>query len=251
MNSPVPQRRESGAAIRNRRQGRYWLGRAPAPPGQHRHLLLAARDRDCGSKWVRRPAGDFGRVLGSKTPVRVRSERSGDVQQNRRCERVGDVGTTTASTEDPASGTFEVIYRMHYPAMMRLGFLLTGSNEVAEDLVHDVFLRARGHLPLNHPASYLRAAVVNACRSHHRRTALARRHAPQPTPLVMPRELVEFRDVLLGLPIRQRAAVVLRYYCDLSDAQIAGLLDCRPATVRSLVQRGLANLREVVNENYS
>ncbi len=156
------------------------------------------------------------------------------------------MGTTTAGTGDPASEAFEALYRRHYPAMMRLGFLLTGSNEAAEDLVHDVFLRAGRHMPLDYPASYLRAAVVNACRSHHRRGTLARRHAQPPAPLVMPRELVEFRDVLLGLPLRQRTALVLRYFCDLSDADIAELLSCRPATVRSLVLRGLANLREVM-----
>jgi RNA polymerase sigma factor (sigma-70 family) len=150
------------------------------------------------------------------------------------------VATTTASTE------FEALYRAHYPALMRLGYLLTGSNEVAEDLVHDVFVRAEARLPLDHPASYLRAALVNACRSQHRRTLVARRHAPPPAPLVMPRNLVDFRDVLLGLPPRQRTAVVLRYFCDMDDDGIATLLDCRPATVRSLVSRGLANLREVM-----
>ncbi len=154
--------------------------------------------------------------------------------------------TTTASTEDPASETFEALYRAHYPALMRLAFLLTGSNEEAEDLVHDVFLRAQGRMPLTHPGSYLRAAVVNACRSHHRRVVVARRHAPAPAPLTMPRELVEFRDVLLRLPLRQRSAVVLRYFCDLSDADIAELLSCRPTTVRTLVHRGLAKLREVM-----
>jgi RNA polymerase sigma factor (sigma-70 family) len=159
---------------------------------------------------------------------------------------VEGVGTTTASTEDPASAAFEELYRAHYPTMMRLGFLLTGSNEVAEDLVHDVFLRAQRHMPLDHPPSYLRAAVVNACRSHHRRALVARRHAPPPAPLVMPRELVEFRDVLLRLPLRQRSALVLRYFCDMGDPEIARLLSCRPATVRSLVQRGLTKLREVV-----
>jgi DNA-directed RNA polymerase specialized sigma24 family protein len=161
-------------------------------------------------------------------------------------ERVGGVSTTAASTEGAASESFEDLYRVHYPAMMRLGYLLTGSNEAAEDLVHDVFLRAQAHMPLDHPASYLRAAVVNACRSSHRRALTARRHTPPPAPSVMPPQLVEFRDILLGLPLRQRAAVVLRYFCDVSDADIAELLSCRPATVRSLVQRGLANLREVI-----
>lgn len=129
---------------------------------------------------------------------------------------------------------------------MRVGFLLTGSNEAAEDLVQDVFVRAGAHLPLEDAPSYLRAALVNACRSEHRRTVLARRHLPPPAPMVMPRQLVEFRDVLLRLPVRQRAAVVLRYFCDLGDAEIADLLRCRPATVRSLVQRGLIKLREVL-----
>jgi DNA-directed RNA polymerase specialized sigma24 family protein len=80
------------------------------------------------------------------------------------------VGTTTASTD------LEALYRAHYPALMRLGYLFTGSNEAAEDVVHDVFVRAGGRLPLDHPASYLRAAVVNACRSQHRRAVVARRH---------------------------------------------------------------------------
>ena len=151
------------------------------------------------------------------------------------------MGATTASTD------FEALYRAHYPAMMRLGYLLSGSNEAAEDLVHDVFLRAAVRMPLDHPASYLRAAVVNACRSDHRRAVVARRHAPPPAPLVMPRELVDFRDVLLGLSLRQRTAVVLRYFCDMDDTDIAEVLGCRPATVRSLVQRGLIQLRRVMS----
>lgn len=153
---------------------------------------------------------------------------------------------TTAGTEDSTGDTFEALYRAHYAAMMRVGFLLTGSNEAAEDVVHDVFVRAHRHLPLEHPASYLRAAVVNACRDQHRRTVLARRHEPPPAPLVMPRELVEVRDVLLRLPVRQRAALVLRYFCDMADADIADVLGCRPSTVRTLVHRGLTQLRELI-----
>jgi DNA-directed RNA polymerase specialized sigma24 family protein len=156
------------------------------------------------------------------------------------------VEATAASTQGFESETLDSLYRAHYPTMMRLGFLLTGSNETAEDLVHDVFARAGRQLPLDHPASYLRAALVNACRSHGRRVALSRRHSPPGAPLVMPRELVEFRDVLLQLPVRRRAAVVLRYFCELGDLEIAELLECKPSTVRSLVRRGLADLREVL-----
>jgi RNA polymerase sigma factor (sigma-70 family) len=160
--------------------------------------------------------------------------------------RVKGVGVTTAGTEDSTGETFEALYRAHYPAMMRVGYLLTGSNEAAEDVVHDVFVRAHRHFPLEHPASYLRAAVVNACRDQHRRTIVARRHEPAPAPVVMPRELVELRDVLLRLPVRQRSALVLRYFCDMADTDIAQILGCRPTTVRTLVHRGLAQLRELI-----
>lgn len=157
------------------------------------------------------------------------------------------MATAAKRIEGEVDGALEALYRAHYPALIRLGFLLTGSNEAAEDVVHDVFLRVGSRLPVDHPASYLRSAVVNACRSQHRRAVVARRHAPPPAPLVMPRELVDFRDVLLGLTLRQRTAIVLRYFCEMDDAAIAEVLDCRPATVRTLVHRGLASLRAVLS----
>jgi RNA polymerase sigma factor (sigma-70 family) len=132
---------------------------------------------------------------------------------------------------------------------MRVAFLVTGSNETAEDIVQEVFARCADRLAgLDHPASYLRAAVVNACRSHHRRLRLAERLASgrRPESIELPNELVELRDALLMLADRQRAAVVLRFLCDLSDDEIAEALGCQPATVRSLVHRGLARLREVI-----
>jgi RNA polymerase sigma factor (sigma-70 family) len=58
--------------------------------------------------------------------------------------------------------------------------------------------------------------------------------------------LVELRDALIALPIRQRSAIVLRYLCDLPEEEIAASLKCRRATVRTLVRRGLIELREVI-----
>ena len=60
--------------------------------------------------------------------------------------------------------------------------------------------------------------------------------------------LTELRDQLQRLPARRRTAIVLRYLCDLPDAEIARILDCREATVRSLVHRGLADLRSTLTE---
>ncbi len=109
---------------------------------------------------------------------------------------------------------------------------------LAEDLTHDAFVRAVGRLAhMRDPGAfgaYLRRAVVNEARMHFRRRGVEVHD-------------IETRDVLrqalLSLPIRQRMAVVLRFYEDLSDGQTAEIMRCRPGTVRSLVSRGLATLR--------
>lgn len=142
------------------------------------------------------------------------------------------------------SDLFDAMYREHFPALVRVAFLLTGSNEVAEDAVHDTFLRCRTRLAsLDHPRSYLRAALVNECRSVHRH-AMRERNVDPPSDVVLPSELIELQDALARLPWRQRAALVLRYFADIPDAEIASLLGCRPATVRSHIRRGIAALKE-------
>ena len=73
-----------------------------------------------------------------------------------------------------------------------------------------------------------------------------RRAPDRPTDAVMDVGLVELRDALIALPIRQRSAIVLRYLCDLPEEEIAANLKCRRSTVRTLVRRGLAELREVI-----
>lgn len=140
---------------------------------------------------------------------------------------------------------FDALYRAHFPALVRVAFLMTGSRETAEDAVHDTFLRCRSRLAeLDHPRSYLRAAVVNECRSVHRRAMRELRDPP--TPVVLPIELVELRDAMSRLPWNQRAAIVLRYFADVPDDEIASTLGCRPSTVRSHIRRGIATLKEVL-----
>lgn len=140
---------------------------------------------------------------------------------------------------------FEAFYAARFAWAVRLAYGLTGDAGVAEQLVQDAFVRvADVYDRVEHPAAYLRAAVVNATRSHGRRLGLERRHDTVTVHPSTPDHLVEFVDVLNGLPSRQRTAVVLRYLEGLGDEQIAELLHCRPGTVRSLVSRGLAALRE-------
>ena len=152
----------------------------------------------------------------------------------------------TATVADPP--TFEALYRERWDPMVRLAYLLTGSQAIAEELVQDAFVSVHRAWSRSVPANrtaYLRVAVVNACRSWGRRRSLEvlRRPAPpEPTSLVAD----EMWDVLQTLPPRQRAAIVLRFYEDLPDEQIAHALGCKVATVRTAVFRGLEKLRKEI-----
>lgn len=156
-----------------------------------------------------------------------------------------------SSAEEPRSSwptSFVELYRAQYAPMVRLAYLLTGSNALAEEVVQEAFVRVRGHLAeVNGPVGYLRTTVVNGCKNLHRRSAVERRYLDSGR-----RDLVaeavadatdELADALGALPYRQRAVVVLRYYLDLSEAEIAEVLGCRPGTVKSLAHRALAELR--------
>jgi RNA polymerase sigma factor (sigma-70 family) len=144
-----------------------------------------------------------------------------------------------------ASAGVEHLYRTQRLAMVRLARLLTDSPAVAEEIVQEAFIRfARSLGEKDEPAAYLRVIVVNLCRSQQRRTLVERRVAPRaPLHSGMP-EIDETWDLVRQLPFRQRAVLMLRYYEDLSEADIARLLRCRPGTVKSALHRGLAALRK-------
>jgi RNA polymerase sigma-70 factor (sigma-E family) len=146
------------------------------------------------------------------------------------------------------------LYIAHAPEGTRLAFLLTGDWALAEDLVQDAFARLVGRLRhLRDPGAfgaYLRRTIVNLATSHfrHRRVerAYLQREAAAPPRQGNPNEALDetMHAVLLKLPQRQRAAIVLRFYEDLSDVQTAEILRCSAGTVRSLVSRAMKTLRE-------
>lgn len=144
---------------------------------------------------------------------------------------------------------------MHRLPLLRLSTLLLADAALAEDVVQDVFVRsfaAVATLPDDQVGPYLRRSVVNAWKNEvrHRRTvALA---APKLAHReVAPAGSVEDRDAMWAaiedLPPRQRACIVLRYYEDLSDREIARLLGCRVGTVKSQSSRAITKLRKVVS----
>jgi RNA polymerase sigma-70 factor (sigma-E family) len=164
---------------------------------------------------------------------------------------VADVGA-----EQGRAGRMADVYVRSAPGGFRLAYLLTGDRALAEDLVQEAFLRFVGRLHhVRDPEAcdaYLRRTIVNLSKDTFRRRAVERsyleRQAAEAREGHTDRDVAAYesmRAALLSLPQRQRAAIVLRYYEDLHESDIADLLHCRPATVRSLVARGLQALRAI------
>lgn len=155
--------------------------------------------------------------------------------------------------EQPSSASldigFETAYRQEHPRLVRLAHLITGSNGVAEEVVHDAFISAyRRWGQIDDPAGYLYRSVVNRSRSLLRRRRLEWKHRishPQPA---LPPELDGVWEALKRLPVRRRTALVLRYYADLTVSEIASYMGARPGTVRSLIHRGHESLRQELGD---
>ena len=153
------------------------------------------------------------------------------------------------------------LFGEHHLELVRLALVMVGDLATAEDAVQDAFerlhrrrhgLRDEGDGLLR----YARSAVLNRCRSLHRRAVVARKHAPalagpgaaSPDTAAQAAE----RDVLIAalrsLPRRQREVLVLRYYADLDVGEVAQILRIGPSSVRSAAARGLAVLARVMEE---
>ena len=149
---------------------------------------------------------------------------------------------------------FAGFVRVNTPALLRTAYLLTGNAVAAEELVQDTLVHLYSRWErveaADVPLAYVRRSLANSFVTQKRRPS-SREHAVAELPdRADGRDAfarVSDRDELWGLlstlPERQRAALVLRYFHDQSDAEIAESLDCRLGTVRSLISRGLATLR--------
>ena len=152
----------------------------------------------------------------------------------------------TAPGDSPLE-QFADLYRRQLRPMVRLAYLLTGGSPAAEELVQESFLAVhRRWDSIQQPSAYLRQVVVHRAASHRRRAALEARKAPAPPPSSVEQPVDELRDAIAALPPRQRAAIVLRYYEDLPEADIAAAMACGVPAVKSLLHRGLRELRKVV-----
>ncbi len=159
------------------------------------------------------------------------------------------------------------LYRAHWHRLVRLAWLLLRDQLAAEDVVQDAFvathrswasIRDGGRV-----VGYLQTSVVNGCRSVQRHAVVVDRqnlreaaaadapgrgsHGSAETHVLHSAERHAVMDALRALPSRQREVLVLRYYSDLSEAQIAHALEISPGAVKTHAHRGLTALRRTID----
>ena len=174
------------------------------------------------------------------------------VQRNGRLWRPGGVEgrrvSATAMIPGGMGDQFSDFYREAYPGAVRLAWLLTHDHAAAEDVVQDAFVRLRPRLEaIDNRRAYLRTAIVNGCRDRARSAGRAEaglRRVVILSEASAPDHPSELIDAVSRLPYKQRAVLVLRYWADLPEAEIAEIVGVRPATVRSITARALAKLRK-------
>ena len=143
-------------------------------------------------------------------------------------------------------------------ALQRAAYLMVGDAGLAQDLVQEALIKAYVAWPrLRDPAAveaYTRRAITTTAISWFRRRAWSERlvgetnEAARPVPTDRVEERIWLWQFMLRLPVRQRVAIVLRYYEDLSEAATAEAMDCAVGTVKSQVAAGLAKLRAWVGD---
>jgi len=172
-------------------------------------------------------------------------------------------GVETFLTKDEAGGApervplvavspaFEDVYRARYRPLLKLAFVLSGSQHAAEDVVQEAFLAAYGKWEsvsrYEYPEAWLRRVVVNKAHSRLRRSyaeAQAKRRwsAGQSTQVTLPEPTADFWKEVRSLSKRQCQALVLFYLEDCSVSEIAETLGCAEATARVHLHRGRAAL---------
>jgi RNA polymerase sigma-70 factor (sigma-E family) len=160
---------------------------------------------------------------------------------------------------EPVEAVIGRLFRQRRVDLFRLAVFLVDDRALAEDLVQEAFATLhRRWQDLTDPAAgygYLRSTVVNAARHHHRHQAVQRRHLKAAEPaeepgadylLLLAEEHQQVLRALRTLPARQRAVMVLRYWEQLTEAEIAATLGISTGTVKSSASRAMHTLRQTL-----
>ncbi|MER7011552.1 SigE family RNA polymerase sigma factor [Saccharopolyspora sp. NPDC000359] len=151
------------------------------------------------------------------------------------------------------------LYQEHYKQLLRIAVLLVDDRASAEDIVQDAYVRVfDSRTRLRDPdkaLAFLRQAVLNRARSMLRRRLVAKKYQPklatqdcQPDDTGRGVDRAVLAAALAKLPRRQREAVVLRYYADLSESRTAEVMGCSRGAVKSYCSRGVSRLSELLGE---
>jgi RNA polymerase sigma-70 factor (sigma-E family) len=166
-----------------------------------------------------------------------------------------------AEAEAEGAITLDELYSAHYRSLVRLATLLVRDMGTAEEVVQEAFIAMHGgwhRLRDNDKAlAYLRQSVVNRSRSVLRHRQVVDRNAPKPPPdepsaehgAIALAERAEVIAALKLLPARQREALVLRFYADMSEAQIAAAMGISRGAVKSHTARAMQALRTVLERD--
>jgi len=168
------------------------------------------------------------------------------------------------------SAAIAALFRDHHAELVRLALFMVGDLATAEDVVQDVYAslhrrsRAQGRAQtVEAPLPYVRAAVLNGCRSILRRRAVAHRvglahraslndetavRGSAESEVILSEDRRQVLSALARLPRRRREVLVLRYYLGLSEAEIAAVLGISAGTVKSTAARALAALARDLGE---
>ena len=175
--------------------------------------------------------------------------------------RAAPSGIAPGRTERAADHAVTVLYQNHYAALVRQAALLVGDFATAEDVVQGCFIalhRAWWRVrDTSRALFYLRRSMINKSRSVLRRRAVADRHSLLSQPALPSAEdsalaVVQaslVRAALGALPVRQREVLVLRYYADLSEAQIAAAMGISRGSVKVHAARARDALRAVLGHS--
>lgn len=146
------------------------------------------------------------------------------------------------------------LYALHAQSALRLAYLMTGDPNASEDIVQEAFARLfakfQDRKTPHAVAAYLRRSIVNLSHDRHRRLKTLRSFLARSVSSTPAQDSSDIEDRLImrsrlqRLPHRQRAALVLRYYEDLSEHDAAEVIGCSVAALKQLVQRGLRSMRQ-------
>lgn len=171
-----------------------------------------------------------------------------------------DVVSWTFEERVPADEAIADLYRSHASWLLGLLEVFVGDRATAEDLAQEAFLRTYRAWPRlldqERAAGYLRTTAVNLARSGFRRRLVAWKHRPSPPrdasgadeAVVLHDEQRVVVEALRSLPARQRQCLVLRYYGELSEAEIAATIGISANTVKTHTRRGLEALERILEE---